>query len=72
MSLNRKSINYRDPAIGLEGRAAARRNTIKNATAGADTLVADFDSSGNALTSKSPRGFDERDAAKDALRRGPK
>ncbi len=70
MSTNKKSINYRNPSIGLEGRATARRHSIAVATSG--KVGVDFDADGAVDSGVDPRKPDEIAAAKRAIRRATK
>lgn len=55
-------------ADAAEANAAARHDSIVRATAGAETVPAVVDSSGEAIEAVSPLSQEERQAAKDALR----
>ena len=54
--------------VNASGNARARNDTIKKAVAGAETVVAAEDSSGNAISNVSPLSMSERQAAKDNLK----
>jgi len=71
LALSRKNSKA-NPSAGTaddaEARAAARHDSIVRATAGAETVPAVVDSSGNAIEDVTPLSAEERSAARDALR----
>lgn len=58
-----------DKAVNAAGNARRRSDTAKQALAGAETVVAFEDSSGNAIANASPLSMDEREAAKKRLQK---
>lgn len=66
---NNYSQEAGDKSVNAAGNAKARNDTIKKGLAGAETVVAAEDSSGNSISNVSPLSMSERREAAERLQK---